>query len=436
MKGVGKRSKHLDLTKLQRELKGRLTNLNNKFKILFSGIAIIGLLTANLVGCGTSTTTTTTTGSKTSSDSTPVSNTPGVTATSILLGSYQPMTGSESTYYRMGKGADAWYKYINDQGGINGRKINFKMVDDGYQPARTQAIVKQFIEQEKVFALANPLGSAPTAAVVDYIVANNVPIIGPGSGAAKVVRNPSKWVWPLYPDYGLEAVQLIEMIKKQYPNAKKIAYIYQNDESGQTSLAGVEENAKSANLQIVSKQGYQVSEVDISSQVIAAKKEQPDVLLVFAAPEHLSKILVERQSLGWNIPVVASFIGLDSSVFKLAGKEAVNGLLIDTIFRAPDSSEPSIAKFREILKKYYPQEEPSAIHMWGYAGAQVVTEALTRAGKDLTRDNFIAALGSINSWKGSIIPEVNLSADQRIIINKVSWMQAKDGQFVEFNAGN
>lgn len=406
--------------------------MKNKFKTLFSGIAIIGLLTASLIGCGSNSANNSVT---TSANNAPKIDVPGVTATSILLGSYQPMTGSESTYYRMGKGADAWYKSINDQGGINGRKIDFKMADDGYQPARTQAIVKEFIERDKVFAIANPLGSAPTAAVVDYIVENNVPLVGPGSGAAKVVRSPSKYVWPLYPDYGLEASQLIDMIKKQYPTAKKIAFIYQNDPSGQTSLAGVEESAKSSSLEIVSKQGYLVSDVDISSQIITAKKEQPDVLLVFAAPEHLAKVLIQRQQLGWNIPVVASFIGLDSKVFQLAGKEAVNGVLIDTIFRSPDSNDPSIAKFRAILKKYYPQEEPSAIHMWGYLGAQVMTEALTRAGKDLTRDNFLTALGTIKGWKDSIVPEINLAPDQRILINKLFWMEAKDGKFVDFVAG-
>jgi len=361
--------------------------------------------------------------------------TPGVTDNSILLGSYQPMTGNESTYFRMGKGADAWYKYVNEElGGVNGRKIIFKMVDDGYQPARTKVVVKEFIERDRVFAIANPLGSAPTAAVIDYIAENNVPLIGAGTGAAKNVNHPSKWVWPLYLDYTREAQQLMEMARKQF-SAKKIAYIYQNDPSGQTSLAGAEEYASKNGIEIVSKQGYEVAEVDVASQVITSKKANPDVLVVFAAPEHFSKILVERQRLGWKVPVVASFVGLDSRVFELAGKQAVEGVIISTIFRSPNSDDPKIAEFRRILKKYYPQEEPSAIHMWGYAGAQVITEALKRAGEDLTREKFIEAMGSIKNWKESIIPEVNLSMDQRILVSNVSWMQAKDGKFVEFQPG-
>src|SRR6266446_2758805 len=126
---------------------------------------------------------------------------PGVTDKEILLCSYQPMTGNESTYFRMGKGADLWYRQVNEQGGINGRKINFKMVDDQYNPSRTTVIVKEFIERDKCFAIANPLGSAPTSAVIDYIAENKVPLIGAGTGAAKNLEIPSKYVFPLYPSY-------------------------------------------------------------------------------------------------------------------------------------------------------------------------------------------------------------------------------------------
>jgi ABC-type branched-subunit amino acid transport system substrate-binding protein len=126
---------------------------------------------------------------------------PGVTDKEILLCSYQPMTGKESTYFRMGKGADIWYKHVNEQGGVNGRKINFKMVDDQYNPSRTTVVVKEFVERDKCFAIANPLGSAPTAAVIDYITENKVPLIGAGTGAAKNLEYPSRYVFPLYPSY-------------------------------------------------------------------------------------------------------------------------------------------------------------------------------------------------------------------------------------------
>jgi len=107
-------------------------------------------------------------------------NGPGISKKEILICSYQPMTGKVSSYFRMGKGADAWFKHVNETGGINGRMVNYKMVDDKYEPARTKNIVKRFIERDKCFAIVAPLGSAPTSAVIDYITSKNVPLIGAG----------------------------------------------------------------------------------------------------------------------------------------------------------------------------------------------------------------------------------------------------------------
>src|SRR6266853_4039591 len=103
-------------------------------------------------------------------------NDPGIEDKQVIICSYQPMTGNVSSYFRMGKGADAWFKHVNDSGGINGRKIDFHMVDDSYEPARTVSIVKRFIERDNCFAIVSPLGSAPTAAVIDYIVEQKVPL--------------------------------------------------------------------------------------------------------------------------------------------------------------------------------------------------------------------------------------------------------------------
>ena len=145
---------------------------------------------------------------------TPAQAEDGITATEILICAYQPMTGNESSYFRMGRGADAWFKFVNESGGINGRKVNFQMVDDQYQPAVTTSVVKRFIERDKCFAIVAALGSAPTAAVVDYVTSQNVPLIGPGTGAAKVLEYPSKWVFPLYPSYKVEGQQLVRFVKE------------------------------------------------------------------------------------------------------------------------------------------------------------------------------------------------------------------------------
>ena len=181
-------------------------------------------------------------------------NDPGISDKEILVCAYQPETGNESSYFRMGKGADAWFKHVNDTGGIGGRKINFKMVDDGYQPARTRVIVEQFIKRDKCFAIVSALGSAPTVAVIDYITSKNMPLIGPGTGAQKVVTFPSKWVFPLYPSYEDEARQLMRFIAEVF-KAKKIAVLYQNDPSGKSHIAGIDSVKDKYDIEVVADEG-------------------------------------------------------------------------------------------------------------------------------------------------------------------------------------
>jgi branched-chain amino acid transport system substrate-binding protein len=362
---------------------------------------------------------------------------PGVTDKEILLCSYQPMTGKESTYFRMGKGADVWYKYVNEQGGINGRKVNFKMVDDQYNPARTKIVVKEFVERDNCFAIANPLGSAPTAAVIDYITENKVPLIGAGTGAAKNLEYPSKYVFPLYPSYHQEGQDLVRFAAEQL-GAKSVSLLYQNDPSGKTHIAGVESALAKYGVKLVAKEPYEKDELDVSAQVIKMRNANPDVHLCSCAPEHAARFFTERQKLGWKVPVVVVFFGQSPKVIELAGKPAVEGVYFSTIFRRPDSPDPQMRQFVSLLKKYYPQEEPDAIHMWGYAGAQVVTEALRRMPKEtskITRDAFVEAMESIRDWKGSLIPVVNIgkgNAPEHFLIREMSWLQVKDGKFEVF----
>jgi branched-chain amino acid transport system substrate-binding protein len=362
---------------------------------------------------------------------------PGVTDKEILLCSYQPMTGNESTYFRMGKGADIWYRQVNEQGGVNGRKINFKMVDDQYNPSRTTVVVKEFVERDKCFAIANPLGSAPTSAVIDYIAENKVPLIGAGTGAAKNLEIPSKYVFPLYPSYNTEGQDLVRFAKEQL-GAKTISLLYQNDPSGKTHLAGVESVLDKYGMKLVAKEPYEKNELDVSAQTIKIKAANPDVHLCSCAPEHAARFLTERQKLGWKAPVVVVFFGQSPKVVELAGKEAVEGVYFSTIFRRPNSPDPQMRQFVTLLKKYYPNEEPDAIHMWGYAGAQVVTEALGRMPKEtskISRDGFVEALETIRDWKGGLIPVVNIgkgNAPEHFLIREMSWLQVKNGDFEVF----
>jgi branched-chain amino acid transport system substrate-binding protein len=365
----------------------------------------------------------------------------GVTDKDVLICSYQPMTGQVSSYFRMGKGADAWIKYVNENGGINGRKLDFKMVDDKYEPPRTADIVKRFVERDKCFAIVAPLGSAPTSAVIDYIVENKVPLIGAGTGAEKNVYYKSRYVFPLYAPYDLEGTELVRFAKEVF-GAKKIAVLYQNDPSGKTHLQGIDVGLKKYGVEMLVAEGYQPKEVDVSAQVIKMKDSGADAVLCSCAPEPAAKFYTERQKLGWKVPVINVFFGKSPKVPELAGKEAVEGVHFATIYREWDDPAPQIQQAKTLLKKYYPEEEPDAVHLWGFTGAQVFTEALKRMGKGpITREKLIETLEGIKDWKDSVVPVVNIekmgsddTAIKHLLVPGMSYVVYKGGNFQAFKA--
>ena len=362
-------------------------------------------------------------------------NGPGISDDEILICSYQPMTGKVSSYFRMGKGADAWFKHVNEEGGIHGRMINFRMVDDKYEPARTKTAVKRFIERDKCFAIVAPLGSAPTSAVIDYITDMKVPLIGAGTGAAKNLEHPSKYVFPLYPSYFTEGQELVKFAKNVY-GAKTIALLYQNDPSGQTHIKGIESVLGEHGLELVAKEGYEQKEIDVSSQAVAMKNKNPDAVLCSCAPEPAARFYTERKKLGWDVPVVNVFFGKSPKVPELAGPDTIEGIHFATIFRDFNSPAPQIQQAKSLLAQYYPEETPGAVHLWGFAGAQVFTEAMRRMGRDnLTRDRLVETLEGIDDWKDSVVPSVTFGeggAADHFIVKDMSWVVFKDGAFVDF----
>ena len=362
-------------------------------------------------------------------------NSPGVTKDNILVCSYQPMTGKVSSYFRMGKGADAWFKFVNSQGGVNGRKIEYRMVDDKYEPARTKSAVKRFIERDECFAIVSPLGSAPTSAVIDYIVSKNVPLVGAGTGAAKNLTIESPWVFPLYPSYYTEGVQMVRFVKEVF-GASKVAVLFQNDPSGKTHMAGIKSVLEKYGVTVTAAEGYEPKEVDVSSQVIKMKGSGAQAVICSCAPEPAAKFYTERAKLGWDVPVVNVFFGKSPKVAELAGNDAVQGVYFSTIFRDFDSPAEQIQQAKTILLQYYPEETPDAIHLWGFAGAQVFTEAVKRMGSGpITRERLVKTLEGIDNWTGSVVPSVTIgegNAPQHFIVKDMSWVVFKNGKFEEF----
>jgi len=189
-------------------------------------------------------------------------------------------------------------------------------------------------------------------------------------------------------------------------------------------------------VKLVSEQGYQPKELDVSAQVVAMKNANPDAIICACAPEPAAKFLTERKKLGWKVPVVNVFFGKSPKVPELAGKDTVDGVYFTTIFRDFDSPAPQIQQAKALLKKYYPEEDPDPIHLWGFASAQVFTEAMKRMGKDnITRDRFVETMEGIKGWKESVVPEITINsgnAPDHFLVKDMSYVVYKDGKFQDF----
>ena len=179
-----------------------------------------------------------------------------------------------------------------------------------------------------------------------------------------------------------------------------------------------------------------LKDIDVSSQAVAMKNANPDAVLCSCAPEPAARFYTERKKLGWDVPVVNVFFGKSPKVAELAGADAIEGIHFATIFRDFDSPAPQIQQAKELLAKYYPEETPGAVHLWGFAGAQVFTEAMRRMGRDnITRDRLVETLEGIQNWTESVVPSISIGhggAPEHFIVKDMSWVVFTNGAFQDF----
>src|SRR6266498_3466604 len=226
---------------------------------------------------------------------------PGITSSSIKLGGSYPFSGPASAYGTIQKGVDAYFKYTNDQGGVNGRKIEFVTYDDGYEPQRALTNAKKLVEQDKVFALFNTLGTANNIAIWDYANQQKVPqvFVATGSSAwgAKIDAHPYTIGWQ--PNYVTEAKVYAEYLKQQKPNGK-VAVLYQNDAYGKDLLGGFKSGIEGSGIQIVKEQSYEATAPSVASQVKQLAGTGADVFLNISTPKFAAQSIATIAQTSWK----------------------------------------------------------------------------------------------------------------------------------------
>jgi branched-chain amino acid transport system substrate-binding protein len=355
--------------------------------------------------------------------------TPGVTDTEVVVGSWGPQDGPAGAYGAIDRTIDAYFKMINEQGGINGRKIRFIYENDSYQPAKTVAAVKKLVEEDKVFALVGGLGTAQNAAVMDYLVQNNVPHVWPATGSGILAAPLKKNVYAVQLNYTIEATLATQYALDQL-GSKKFAVFYQNDAFGKEGLDAVQAELKKRNLPAATAVSYETADTNFSAQALKLQTSGADTVILYAVPAPGGAILAEMGKIGFAPKLLSSSVINDPSIFKLAGP-AINGMLIEGYLPAfDDTSNPKIVEYQAFMAKYAPKEQIGGFTESGYAYAQVFIEALKRAGKELTRESFMTNLDQMKNFTGSLVPSLSYSPTDHAGVKAAYFQSAKDGKFV------
>jgi branched-chain amino acid transport system substrate-binding protein len=335
---------------------------------------------------------------------------PGVTKDKVTLGSFLPLqSGLAAGATQMKEGCDAYFKYINDSGGVNGRKIEWIVENDSYNPQQTAAVVKKLVDRDGVFAIVSTLGTVTNLAVLPFLAQRGVPIVNPAGGHMLLNKPTDKNVFgilPLSSEIG-ESMTDFAMTKL---GAKRMAIFFQNDQFGKDQRDGAVEALKNHKLQSVAEASYVPSDVDVSAQVVALKQANPDAVILGIIPKHAALFVKEAQRLGWKPKIVGHNTVADPVVLDLAGAEALEGVYVNLMTAVDSMDTPAVKNANEILAKYYPQTKPGYYPYLGMAGAIIIVEAMKRAGGDLTRAKLITSLESLGHFEPGVVPPIDWSA--------------------------
>jgi branched-chain amino acid transport system substrate-binding protein len=346
---------------------------------------------------------------------------PGVTSTSVLLGGTAPLTGEAAAFGSVAPGAKAYFDYVNAKGGINGRKISYTYYDDAYNPAQTVQATRRLVEQDRVFAIFNSVGTANNLAIRDYLNAGKIPQLYVGDGSQQIA-SPAKYPWTMgfLMSYRGEGSVYGRTIAKTRPKAK-IAVLYENTDLGRDMLTGLTRAIAGKGPKIVASQSYEFTGADVSSQVAMLKTSGADTLMLFATPKFFLNAIVAAHKLGWKPQVFIASVSIEPTIMSIArfnAPELTRGALSIAFVKNPNDpiwkQDPAVALYRSIMKRYDPTGKPTDVYNWyGMTVAWTMVDTLRRAGKNLTRATLMSAAQSLDtSANPFLLPGIRLKTSR------------------------
>ena len=359
----------------------------------------------------------------------------GATDTEIKIGNIMPYSGPASAYGVIGKIEDAYFKMINEQGGINGRKINFVSYDDGYSPPKAVEQARKLVESDEVLFLFGPLGTPSNSAIQKYLNSKKIPQLFVATGATKFGDYKDfPWTMGWQPPYQSEGKIYAKYLLKEKPDAK-IAIMYQNDDFGKDLLKGLKDGLgdKAASM-IVGEESYEVSEPTIDSHIVKLKSTGADVYFSMTTPKFSAQSIKKVAEIGWKPMYFQSNVGASvGSVLQPAGFENAQDILSAAYAKdgadAQWDNDEGMKKFYGFLAKYVPDaNKADGSVVFGYGQAQTMVQVLKQAGDNLTRENIMKQATSLKDFApDTLLPgvKINTSASDFYPIEQLQMMRFK-----------
>ncbi len=354
----------------------------------------------------------------------------------IRIGNTNPYSGPAAAWGAAGKAMTAYFRMLNEQGGIQGRPIEFLSLDDGYSPSKTVEATRRLVEQDRVLLMFGALGTATNMAVQAYLNERKVPQLFVQSGASRW-NNPQQFPWTMgwSPSYLSEGRIYAKAILSEQPQAK-VAVLYQNDDFGKDYLNGLRDGLGAQASRIVAMASYEVTDATVDSQLIALKTSGADVLVNFAAPKFAAQAIRRLAEMSWRpvhyLNVTANSI---KSVLEVAGLDLSKGLISAAYYKDPSDPRwqgtPELKAYREFMARYMPQADVNDVfYVAGYCNAQTLEQVLRQAGSDLSRANVMRQAANLRDLKlPMLLPGITVNtSEQDYAPIQAMQLQRFDGQ--------
>ncbi len=374
--------------------------------------------------------------------------TPGISARTITIGGTYPLTGPASSYAPIPAGMKAYFAYINSRKGpdgkrgIYGRQVDFKVYDDGYNPANSIQLTRKLVESDKVFAVVGSLGTEVNQGIQPYLNAAKVPHVLVSTGASEFGSNWKKYPWTIgwQPDYISEARLYGLDVKAKHQN-DKVAVMYQNDSYGKDYLYGFRSalGKTLADKLIVAQEAFDVTNPSVTSTVLKLKASGANVLMIFVTPTPTIKTYATVKGVGWkpdqiyvnSVSATDTFMGIAVGASNAA---TVNGSISTSYLKDPASpvfaNDAAIKEYNTLMARFLPSAKTTnGLYLYGFAKAETFVQAMYKAGKNPTRQGLMDALLSLNSTNRFALPGVKMktSKTDHFIISQQQTIQYKDG---------